>query len=203
MRLTPSPRTAGHRTRPLDSYRLPETALANPVCGALGSRTELNPVSTTTAPVSGSHFVRGYAGLNDVTWSGQATRYDTSRRLAHLEGLERYAGTHARRGTAPVRASYHQLLRTEGAAAVLDPAACGFYPAETYRSDPLLSPFDPDRELPWLWGYSLRAERRCWCRPGSPTTGRGSGPTTSSSNAPTAAPPAAPSPRPSSSDCWN
>ncbi|WP_019434309.1 TOMM precursor leader peptide-binding protein [Streptomyces sp. AA0539] len=159
MRLTPSPRTAGHRTRPLDSYRLPETALANPVCGALGSRTELNPVSTTTAPVSGSHFVRGYAGLNDVTWSGQATRYDTSRRLAHLEGLERYAGTHARRGTAPVRASYHRLLRTEGAAAVLDPAACGFYPAETYRSDPLLSPFDPDRELPWLWGYSLRAER--------------------------------------------
>lgn len=155
MRLTPSPRTAGHRTRPLASFPLPENALANPVCGALGSRTELNPVSTTTAPVSGSHFVRGYAGLNDVTWSGQASRYETSRRLAFLEGLERYAGTHARRGLQPVRGSYHDLLRAHGERQVLHPADCGLYSEATYREDPLLSPFDPDREIPWLWGHSL------------------------------------------------
>ncbi|MDT0444344.1 TOMM precursor leader peptide-binding protein [Streptomyces johnsoniae] len=153
----PSPGT--YRTRPAGAYPLPAQALVNPVCGVLGARTHLNPASTTTAPVSGSNFVRGYAGLNDVTWSGQADSYAASRTLAHLEGLERYAGTHARRGLLPVVGSYHALVRREGAAAVLDPAACGFYAPETYRDDPMVAPFDPDREIPWLRGWSLRAER--------------------------------------------
>ncbi|MFI5806005.1 TOMM precursor leader peptide-binding protein [Streptomyces sp. NPDC051561] len=147
----------GYRLRSLGSYPLPRTALANPVCGALGSDTWINPASTTTAPVAGTHFVRGYAGLNDVTWSGQANSYGTSRTLAFLEGLERYAGTHRRRGTSPVTASYHQLL-ADGQHA-LNPADCGFYAPETYRNDPLVSPFDPDREIPWVWGHSLRDER--------------------------------------------
>ncbi|CAM5541068.1 hypothetical protein GCM10010329_27960 [Streptomyces spiroverticillatus] len=94
--LGPAPKADpdGYRGRSLGSYPLPTTALANPVCGALGSDTWINPASTTTAPVAGTHFVRGYAGLNDITWSGQANSYGTSRTLAFLEGLERYAGTH-------------------------------------------------------------------------------------------------------------
>ncbi|MGW9304812.1 TOMM precursor leader peptide-binding protein [Streptomyces cyaneofuscatus] len=148
---TPKPDPDGYRLRTLDSYPLPTAALANPVCGALGSDTWINPASTTTAPVAGTHFVRGYAGLNDVTWSGQANRYATSRTLAYLEGLERYAGTHRRRGTSPVVDSYRNL-----AGQALNPADCGFYAPETYVSDPLVSPFDQDRAIPWVWGHSLR-----------------------------------------------
>ncbi|MEV4877666.1 TOMM precursor leader peptide-binding protein [Streptomyces cyaneofuscatus] len=151
---TPKPDPDGYRLRTLDSYPLPTAALANPVCGALGSDTWINPASTTTAPVAGTHFVRGYAGLNDVTWSGQANRYATSRTLAHLEGLERYAGTHRRRGTSPVVDSYANV-----AGQALNPADCGFYAPETYASDPLVSPFDPDRAIPWVWGHSLRDDR--------------------------------------------
>ncbi|MFD4234031.1 TOMM precursor leader peptide-binding protein [Streptomyces sp. NPDC058542] len=153
MRLTPTPKPDpdGYRLRTLDSYPLPTAALANPVCGALGSDTWINPASTTTAPVAGTHFVRGYAGLNDVTWSGQANRYSTSRVLAHLEGLERYAGTHRRRGTTPVVDSYANL-----SGQALNPADCGFYTPATYAADPLVSPFDPDRAIPWVWGHSLR-----------------------------------------------
>ncbi|WP_103531409.1 TOMM precursor leader peptide-binding protein [Streptomyces sp. SM11] len=151
LRPTPKPDPDGYRIRSLDSYPLPTAALANPVCGALGSDTWINPASTTTAPVAGTHFVRGYAGLNDVTWSGQANRYATSRTLAHLEGLERYAGTHRRRGTSPVADSYRNL-----SGQALNPADCGFYPPQTYATDPLVSPFDPDRAIPWVWGHSLR-----------------------------------------------
>ncbi|MBV7699479.1 TOMM precursor leader peptide-binding protein [Streptomyces sp. TRM70350] len=156
MRLGPArkPDPDGYRLRSLDSYPLPTAALANPVCGALGSDTWINPASTTTAPVAGTNFVRGYAGLNDVTWSGQANSYRTSRTLAYLEGLERYAGTHRRRGTTPVTGSYHQL-----ADRALNPAECGFYAPETYARDHLVSPFDPDREIPWVWGHSLRDDR--------------------------------------------
>ena len=150
----PKPDPAGYRLRSLDSYPLPTAALANPVCGALGSDTWINPASTTTAPVAGTHFVRGYAGLNDVTWSGQANSYRTSRTLAYLEGLERYAGTHRRRGTTPVVDSYHRL-----ADQALNPAECGFYAPETYARDHLVSPFDPNRPIPWVWGHSLRDDR--------------------------------------------
>ncbi|MEI7032425.1 TOMM precursor leader peptide-binding protein [Streptomyces pratensis] len=156
MELAPAPKPDpdGYRLRSLDSYPLPTAALANPVCGALGSDTWINPASTTTAPVAGTHFVRGYAGLNDVTWSGQANRYATSRTLAHLEGLERYAGTHRRRGASPVVDSYANL-----AGQALNPADCGFYAPETYAADHLVSPFDPDRAIPWVWGHSLREDR--------------------------------------------
>ncbi|GIH73270.1 TOMM precursor leader peptide-binding protein [Sphaerimonospora thailandensis] len=153
----PKPAPDSYRLRSLQAYPLPTAALANPVCGALGSTTWINPASTTTAPVSGAHFVRGYTGLNDVTWSGQANNYATSRTLAYLEGLERYAGTHRRRGTAPVIASYRDLL-ADGRP-VLNPADCGFYTPQTYEEDHLLSPFDPDREIPWVWGHSLREDR--------------------------------------------
>ncbi|MFD5024464.1 TOMM precursor leader peptide-binding protein [Streptomyces sp. NPDC058373] len=156
LRLDPAPKPdpGTYRVRPLGAYALPTAALANPVCGALGADTWINPASTTTAPVAGTHFVRGYAGLTDVTWSGQANRTATSRRLAFLEGLERYAGTHRRRGTDPVTGSYRDL-----AADALDPRTCGVYAPETYADDPLVSPFDPDRAIPWVWGHSLRDDR--------------------------------------------
>ncbi|MFI9275513.1 TOMM precursor leader peptide-binding protein [Kitasatospora sp. NPDC052896] len=156
LRLTHRPKPAAdiHRLRPAGSHPLPTAALANPVCGVLGAGTWSDVTSPTTAPVAGSVFMRGYAGLTDVTWSGQANSFRTSRALAFLEGLERYAGTH-RRSTAPLLTdSYHNL-----ADRALDPRACGLYAPRTYREDPMLSPFDPDRPIPWVQGHSLRDDR--------------------------------------------
>ncbi|MFE9096909.1 TOMM precursor leader peptide-binding protein [Streptomyces sp. NPDC007264] len=154
LRSRPKPAPGVHRLRPAASYPVPTRALANPVCGALGARVHLNVTSPTTAPVSGAAFVRGYAGLTDVNWSGQTNAYASSRDLAYLEGLERYAGTHRRRGTLPVVDSWENL-REEA----LDPRTCGEYAPETYRDDPAVRPFDPTRAIPWVWGWSLRDER--------------------------------------------
>ncbi|WP_327122454.1 TOMM precursor leader peptide-binding protein [Streptomyces sp. NBC_01341] len=151
-RLKPDPGT--YRLRAASSYPIPEHALANPVCGALGGGTWMDVTSPTTAPVAGSVFVRGYAGLNDVTWSGQENAFSTSRTLAFLEGLERYAGTHRRGRTMAVNGSWNDLK-----ADAVDPATCGFYDPRTYRDDPLVDPFDPERVIPWEWGWSLRDER--------------------------------------------
>jgi ribosomal protein S12 methylthiotransferase accessory factor len=148
------PDPAAYRSTSPGSYGLPEDALANPVCGALGAGTMLTLTSPTTAPVTGSVFVRGYAGLLDVTWSGQGNSFAGSRSLALLEGLERYAGTHRRRPNTPVLGSYREL-----AADALDPASCGLYADEVYRDDPLATAYHPDHRLPWWWGWSLRDQR--------------------------------------------
>lgn len=143
-----------YRLRSAHSYPLPAEALANPVCGVLGAATWLDVTSPTTAPVAGTVFMRGYAGLTDVTWSGQANSFADSRRLAFLEGLERYAGTHQRHRGPSVTAAFEDL---EDA---LDPRTCGEYAPETYEGDPMLSPFDPARPIPWVPGHSLRTGRR-------------------------------------------
>ena len=156
--LEPRPKEPGsYRLVGAGSYPMPLAALANPVCGVLGSSTWLDVTSPTTAPVAGTVFMRGYAGLNDVTWSGQANSYSGSRDLAFLEGLERYAGTHRRRPTPPVVAAYSAL--SASGEEVLDPRTCGVYPDHTYADDPSVSPFDPDRPIPWIRGYALRDGR--------------------------------------------
>ncbi|MFJ6758575.1 TOMM precursor leader peptide-binding protein [Streptomyces sp. NPDC091273] len=150
----PKPDPGAQRLRAASSYPMPYAALANPVTGVLGGGTWLNVTSPTTAPVAGSVFMRGYAGLTDVTWSGQANSFTASRDLAYLEGLERYAGTHRRTGNSLLTASYAELGER-----ALDPAECGFYAPGTYRDDPLVSPFDPQRPIPWVYGHSLRDDR--------------------------------------------
>lgn len=120
----PKPGPDDYRLRPASSYALPADALANPVCGVLGAGTWSDVTSPTTAPVAGSVFMRGYAGLTDVTWSGQANTFATSRDLAFLEGLERYAGTHRRR-TAPLLTDSYRNL----AGGALDPATAASTPS--------------------------------------------------------------------------
>ena len=143
-----------YRLCPPDGYRLPAEALANPVCGVLGATTWIDITSPTTAPVAGTVFMRGYAGLTDVTWSGQSNSFSGSRDLAFLEGFERYAGTHRRqRGALPVES--YEVLGDRA----LDPRACGLYAPETYRDDPMVTPFDPGRPIPWVPGWSLRDHR--------------------------------------------
>jgi ribosomal protein S12 methylthiotransferase accessory factor len=143
-----------YRLRTAGGYDLPAAALANPVCGVLGAGTWSDVTSPTTAPVAGSVFMRGYAGLTDVTWSGQSHSFAASRDLAFLEGLERYAGTHRRDRGGIVTDSYDNL-----GDAALDPRDCGLYAPETYRDDPMIAPFDPSRPIPWVRGWSLRDDR--------------------------------------------
>jgi ribosomal protein S12 methylthiotransferase accessory factor len=150
----PKPGPDDYRLRRPADYPLPVKGLANPVCGMLGGGTWTDVTSPTTAPVAGSVFMRGYAGLTDVTWSGQATSFARSRDLAFLEGLERYAGTHRRHRAPVVTASFDDLGER-----ALDPRTCGVYAPRTYAEDPMVQPFDPARPMPWVGGWSLRDER--------------------------------------------
>ncbi|RZU46328.1 ribosomal protein S12 methylthiotransferase accessory factor [Streptomyces sp. BK022] len=150
----PKPRPDSYRLRRASDHPLPVKALANPVCGVLGGGTWIDVTSPTTAPVAGSVFMRGYAGLTDVTWSGQANSFADSRDLAFLEGLERYAGTHRRHRAPVVTASLEELGDR-----ALDPRACGLYGPRTYAEDPMVEPFDPARPIPWVTGWSLRDGR--------------------------------------------
>lgn len=150
----PKPAPDAYRMRGIHDLGLPAAGLANPVAGAIGSQTWVNQLSPTTAPVGGSGFVRGYAGLVDVTWSGQGDSYRDSRSLAFVEGLERYAGTHRRHGRRVVTAAYQDI-----ADQAIHPLACGDYEPSTYAQESLLEPFDPTREIPWVWGWSLTGER--------------------------------------------
>ncbi|MEU4153470.1 TOMM precursor leader peptide-binding protein [Streptomyces sp. NPDC026659] len=150
----PKPDPGTYRLRRAADYPLPVKGLANPVCGVLGGGTWIDVTSPTTAPVAGSVFMRGYAGLTDVTWSGQSNSFANSRELAFLEGLERYAGTHRRHRAPVVTASLEELGDR-----ALDPRTCGLYGPRTYTEDPMVEPFDPARPIPWVSGWSLRDER--------------------------------------------
>lgn len=153
--LLPRPRPAsGHRLRAPGSYALPAGALANPVCGALGTGTRTDLTSPTTAPVAGAVLLRTSAGLNEMTWSGKTGSFRRSRDLGLLEGLERYASTRRQCRTPPLVAAYDSL-----GDAALDPRDCGVHPPETYATDPRLRPFDPTRPIPWVTGWSLRDQR--------------------------------------------
>ncbi|MFI9639335.1 TOMM precursor leader peptide-binding protein [Micromonospora sp. NPDC051925] len=147
----PKPAPDGYRLRGVHDYRLPVGALVNPVCGVIGAGALVNPTLPTTAAVTGGIFIRGYAGLLDVAWSGHANGFADSLRLAYLEGLERYAGTHHRRPVEPLVAPYADV-----ADRALDPTSCGGYAEETYDTDPLVQRFDPDQPIPWVWGRSIR-----------------------------------------------
>ncbi|MFG1718984.1 TOMM precursor leader peptide-binding protein [Micromonospora chalcea] len=153
-RRAPKPAADAYRLRAPGDYPLPRAALVNPVCGALGAGTQLTITSPTTAPVTGSVFIRGYGGLLDVSFSGQSTGYDASHALAYLEGLERHAGTHRRRNLTPVVAAYADVAEH-----ALHPDECGSYPDEVYDHDPILRRFDADRPIPWVWGRDLRTGR--------------------------------------------
>ncbi|MBB5121808.1 hypothetical protein AF335_09145 [Streptomyces eurocidicus] len=148
----PSP-TVFRQLRPAQ-YRLPVQALANPVCGALGTGTARNLASPTTAPVAGGTLMRGHTTLTEMAWSGQANSYALSRDLALLEGLERYAGTRRRNRRPVLTAPYADVARD-----ALDPRECGLYSPAAHAHYDRLRPFDPHRPIPWVWGHSLRDDR--------------------------------------------
>jgi len=144
----------GYRLRPIGDYGIVVEAYANPVCGMLGAAATMNLDCTTTAPVAGHLPVRSFGKDLGLTWSGHADSYADSTLLGLLEGLERYAGAQQRRFRGLLVDSYRNL-----APDALDPRDCGMYAPELYRAEPSFTEFDPDRPIPWVWGWSLRDRR--------------------------------------------
>ncbi|MFD5510849.1 TOMM precursor leader peptide-binding protein [Streptomyces sp. NPDC127051] len=151
--LAPAPkyRPGTFRTRPVDSYALDVAAFANPLCGALGPSLVQDISSTSTSATIGCFSLRSGPYLRETFWGGHTDSFDRSARVGVLEGLERYAGMRARARTTGVRGSLTGL----GADAV-DPREVGLYSERFYADNPRVRPFDPGREIPWVWGWSLR-----------------------------------------------
>jgi ribosomal protein S12 methylthiotransferase accessory factor len=135
-------------------YDIDVDAYANPICGALGFGAFPAYESPTTAPVTGAMRMHGRFGYHEFFWSGHADRFDVSRRLAILEGIERHAGLQAF-GLAEQTVDSYANLREHA----LDPRECGVYSDEYYRHTPFHQPFREDVALPWVWAYSFREQR--------------------------------------------
>lgn len=91
----------------------------------------------------------------DEATAGRTHSYEDSELTAILEALERYCGMepHGKRNV--IHDSYRNL-----ADQALDPVNVGLHSEEQYaRSDFPFKPFDPDRPIDWVWGYSFLQER--------------------------------------------
>ncbi|MFJ6758568.1 TOMM precursor leader peptide-binding protein [Streptomyces sp. NPDC091273] len=151
--LAPAPkyRPGVFRTRPVESYGIDVAAFANPLCGALGASLVQDVSSTSTSATIGCFSMRSGAYLRETFWGGHTDSFARSAHVGVLEGLERYAGMRARARTTSVTGSLNRF----GADAV-DPREVGLYSEAFHRENPRVRPFDPDREIAWVWGWSLR-----------------------------------------------
>ncbi|THA86589.1 TOMM precursor leader peptide-binding protein [Streptomyces sp. A0592] len=151
--LAPAPkhRSGVFRTRPVESYGIDVAAFANPLCGALGPSLVQDVSSTSTSATIGCFSMRSGAYLRETFWGGHTDSFARSAHVGVLEGLERYAGMRARARTTSVTGSLNRF----GADAV-DPRDVGLYSEAFHRDNPRVRPFDPDREIAWVWGWSLR-----------------------------------------------
>ncbi|MFB8774901.1 TOMM precursor leader peptide-binding protein [Streptomyces broussonetiae] len=139
------------RLRGIEAYGIDVAAFANPLCGALGPSVVHDVSSTSTSAAIGCFSMRSGPYLRETFWGGHAGSFAASARIGVLEGLERYAGMRARSKRTTVRGSLEEF----GAHAV-DPRRVGLYSDAFHRENPHIVPFAPDREIPWVWGYSLR-----------------------------------------------
>ncbi|WP_406066872.1 TOMM precursor leader peptide-binding protein [Streptomyces sp. NBC_01077] len=151
LRPAPKYRPGVFRVRRIEDYRLPVDAFANPHWGAIGPSVVCDVASTTTSATVGCFSSRSGEYLRETFWGGHADTYARSQRIGVLEGLERYAGMRARTRTARLRASLDDLGPT-----AVDPRETGLYADDFHRDNPRVRPFTSDREIPWVWGWSLR-----------------------------------------------
>ncbi|SFJ80699.1 TOMM precursor leader peptide-binding protein, partial [Thermoflavimicrobium dichotomicum] len=87
--------------------------------------------------------------------AGRTHSYAESELTAILEGLERYSGLAPRGKRTVIQDSYRNL-----ADQALHPVKVGVHTKEQYaRPGFPFKPFDPDRPIDWVWGYSFLEER--------------------------------------------
>lgn len=144
-----------YRTVKATEYNLHEDGYINPVSGLLGDSSFADYAHPVTAPVSGKMLMKSRHALNDAWWGGHSNSFAVSRRLGLLEGLERYGG-HKPRGKKTVVFDCYNNLQS----LALNPLDCGVYQPDYYRKpNAIYAPFTPEREIPWVWGYSFRQSR--------------------------------------------
>ncbi|WP_225725230.1 MULTISPECIES: TOMM precursor leader peptide-binding protein [unclassified Nocardia] len=86
---------------------------------------------------------------------GRGDTFGSSRTIAVLEGLERYAGMFRGGRTAPVRAAYAEI-----ADEAVYPPELGTHPAESYAAQGFrYQEFSPDTVVDWVWAYSFRKQQ--------------------------------------------
>jgi ribosomal protein S12 methylthiotransferase accessory factor len=91
----------------------------------------------------------------DEGTAGRTHSYAESELTAILEGLERYCGLAPRGKRTVIHDSFRNL-----ADQALDPVKVGVHSKEQYaRPGFPFKPFDPDRTIDWVWGYSFLQER--------------------------------------------
>ncbi|WP_327367860.1 TOMM precursor leader peptide-binding protein [Streptomyces sp. NBC_01217] len=157
LRPAPKHRPGSFRVRSIEEYELPVEPYANPVCGSLGPSVVQDVSSTSTSATIGCFSLRSGEYLRETFWGGHADTFAESVRIGVLEGLERYAGMRPRSRKARTRDSLN-ALRARGEHA-LDPRVCGLYSDAFHRANPRVTPFTPDRAIPWVRGWSLREGR--------------------------------------------
>ncbi len=93
--------------------------------------------------------------IGDEGTAGRTHSYVESELTAILEGLERYCGTSPHGKRTVVNDSFHNLAHH-----ALNPVSVGVHAKEQYaKSGFPFNPFDPDRAIGWVWGYSFLQER--------------------------------------------
>ncbi|GAB4056642.1 TOMM precursor leader peptide-binding protein [Catellatospora paridis] len=142
------------RVRRVEDYGFELEAFANPVCGALSTNLLYDMSSVSTSPTIGAFTLRSGVYLRETLYGGHADTYARSARIGVLEGMERAAGLRARAKPAKVVASLLEL-----GDAALDPRVCGVHSDEFYEKNPYVTRFTPEREIPWVYGWSLRDQR--------------------------------------------
>jgi ribosomal protein S12 methylthiotransferase accessory factor len=140
---------------PLD-YKLPSSALVNPVCGTVAASIIPGYKEAVTAPVFGQYIQRTRNGARPhvVGWSAVCTCTEESRVVGMLEALERQAGMWAMEGRTPVTASYRELGDR-----AMDPQLSFAYNDESYSLPFGITRYDEDVRIGWVWGYSLVNKR--------------------------------------------
>lgn len=87
--------------------------------------------------------------------AGRTNSYAISEMTAILEGLERYCGIEPRGKRTMIRDSYRNVKDY-----ALDPKKIGVHSTEQYEQpDFPFKPFNPDKPIHWVWGYSFLQER--------------------------------------------
>ncbi|MFD6439982.1 TOMM precursor leader peptide-binding protein [Peribacillus sp. NPDC060186] len=93
--------------------------------------------------------------IGDEGVAGRTNSYAISEMTAILEGLERYCGIEPRGKRTVIHDSYRNLKDQ-----ALDPRKIGVHSKEHYQQpDFPFKPFNPDRSINWVWGYSFLQER--------------------------------------------
>ena len=93
--------------------------------------------------------------FGDEGTAGRTLSYTDSELTAILEGLERYNGIRAGGKRTTVHGNFRNL-----ADFALNPLTLGVHAPDQYEKENFpFQPFDPEREMNWVWGYSLLQER--------------------------------------------